>query len=80
VAHHQSEKFNLKDLAERSSRLQEDLKDKTAALHIDLSCLSHMASSMNGKPSMHISKHMVGKAMKADNRFVPSGQVVMSAR
>jgi len=39
-----------------------------------------MASSMNGKPSMHISKHMVGKAMKADNRFVPSGQVVMSAR
>jgi len=80
VAHHQSEKFNLQDLTERSSRLQDDLKDKTAALHIDLDCLSHQASSMNGKPSMHISKHMVGKAMKADDRFVPSGHVVMSAR
>jgi len=80
VSHHQSEKFNLKDLLERRSRLQEDLKDKTMALHIDLNCLSHESSAMHGRPSKHISKHKLSRAMKVDSNFVPSAHVVMTAR
>mmetsp|Transcript_99568 Transcript_99568/g.257292 ORF Transcript_99568/g.257292 Transcript_99568/m.257292 type:complete len:466 (+) Transcript_99568:195-1592(+) len=40
-SHHESEKAVLQDLVDRVARLKEDLKDKTAALRIDVTCLTH---------------------------------------
>jgi chromosome segregation ATPase len=56
MEHHQSEKFNLKDLVERNHRLKEDLRDKTTALHIDLNCLTHEIVHASGKPTKYYSK------------------------
>lgn len=78
-SHHQSEKTNLKDLADRRERLKEDLRDKTSALHIDLNCLTHEAVRLNGKNWAGLSKNKLSKAIKMDSGFVP-GAVAMSAR
>mmetsp|Transcript_33906 Transcript_33906/g.97579 ORF Transcript_33906/g.97579 Transcript_33906/m.97579 type:complete len:443 (+) Transcript_33906:103-1431(+) len=78
VHHHQQEKGNLKELQERRERLKEDLRDKTASLHIDLNCLTHEAVSFNGKASTSLSQHKLTKAMKLDRSFVPGA--VRSAR
>mmetsp|Transcript_81830 Transcript_81830/g.162447 ORF Transcript_81830/g.162447 Transcript_81830/m.162447 type:complete len:473 (-) Transcript_81830:26-1444(-) len=43
LAHHAEEKANLQDLNERMERLKDDLRDKTAALHIDGDCITHQA-------------------------------------
>jgi len=43
LAHHAEEKANLQDLNERLERLKDDLRDKTAAMHIDGDCLTHQA-------------------------------------
>ncbi|CAE8741615.1 unnamed protein product [Polarella glacialis] len=56
----------------RSERLKDDLRDKTAALHIDLNCLTHEATHMNGKPGKVISKNRLPRALKVDPSFVPS--------
>jgi len=77
-AHHQTEKQILQDLQERRERLKDDLRDKTAALHIDLNCLTHEASHMNGKPTKALSKSKITKAMKVDPMFVPiSGATIV---
>merc|ERR1719217_1651311 len=73
--HHQSEKSILADLQERRERLKEDLKDKTAALHIDLNCLTHEAMVMNGKASKSLSKNKLSRALRVDPSFVPMPQV-----
>lgn len=76
---HQHEKSVLQELQEKRERLKEDLRDKTSALHIDLNCLTHEATSMNGKPSKAISRNKLPKAMKVDPTFVPSpGHTMMT--
>jgi len=72
MGHHQSEKANLQDLNERKERLKDDMRDKTAALHIDLNCLTHESAHMNGKATTFLSKNKLSRAMKIDSRFVPS--------
>jgi len=72
VAHNEKEKDNLRELQERRDRLNDDIRDKTSALHIDLDCWSHStAGHHNGKPSMHLSKTKLNRALKVDPRFVP---------
>jgi len=70
--HHQNEKSVLQELNEKKDQLKEDLRDKTSALHIDLNCLTHEATSLNGKPSPAISRNRLPKAMKVDPSFVPN--------
>ncbi|CAJ1401656.1 unnamed protein product [Effrenium voratum] len=70
--HHQNEKTILQELQEKKEQLKEDLRDKTAALHIDLNCLTHEATCLNGKPSPAISRQRLPKAMKVDPTFVPN--------
>eukprot|EP00435_Cladocopium_sp_Y103_P047429 s103_g13.t3 len=62
--HHQNEKNILQELQEKKEQLKEDLQDKTCALHIDLNCLTHEATCLNGKPSPAISRQRLPKAMK----------------
>lgn len=69
---HRHEKSVLQELQEKLERLKEDLHDKKAALHIDLNCLTHEATQMNGKPGKAISRNKLPKAMKVDPSFVPS--------
>lgn len=71
-SHHQQEKSNLQELHERRERLRDDMRDKTAALYIDLNCLTHEAAHANGKPTTFLSKNKVSRAMKIDSRFVPT--------
>lgn len=75
--HHHSEKAILQDLQERRDRLKEDLRDKTASLHIDLNCLTHEAALVNGKPGKNLSKFRLGRAMKVDASFVPAADFSM---
>ncbi|CAK9006494.1 Probable voltage-dependent N-type calcium channel subunit alpha-1B (DOE-4) (Voltage-gated calcium channel subunit alpha Cav2.2) [Durusdinium trenchii] len=70
--HHQNEKSVLQDLQEKKEQLKEDLREKTCALHIDLNCLTHEATCLNGKPSPAISRQQLPKAMKVDPTFVPN--------
>jgi len=72
VGHHEAEKSNLQELNERRERLKDDMRDKTAALHIDLNCLTHDAAHTNGKPTTFLSQNKLSRAMKIDSRFVPS--------
>lgn len=76
--HHQAEKTALADLNERRDRLKEDLKDKTAALHIDLNCLTHEAAHSYGMPNTRLSKSKLTQAMKVDRGFVPMPSIVGS--
>jgi len=78
--HHQSEKNVLQELQEKRERLKEDLRDKTAALHIDLNCMTHEATQLNGKPSKAISKNKLPRAMKVDPNFIPSPGHTMLAQ
>eukprot|EP00929_Paragymnodinium_shiwhaense_P112922 TRINITY_DN81190_c0_g1_i1.p1 TRINITY_DN81190_c0_g1~~TRINITY_DN81190_c0_g1_i1.p1 ORF type:complete len:460 (+),score=126.11 TRINITY_DN81190_c0_g1_i1:105-1484(+) len=84
--HHQSEKSILNDLQERRERLKEDLRDKTAALHIDLNCLTHEAMVLNGKAAKSLSRNKLSRALKVDPSFVPmphvghSGGMPLTAR
>jgi chromosome segregation ATPase len=78
TSHHQTEKQILQDLQERKERLKEDLRDKTAALHIDLNCLTHEATYLNGKPSKTLSKSKISKAMKVDSTFVPIPNITIA--
>ena len=70
--HHQHERNILQELQEKKEQLKEDLQDKTCALHIDLNCLTHEATCLNGKPSPAISRQKLPKAMKVDPTFVPN--------
>ena len=70
--HHQNEKVILHDLQEKKEQLKEDLHGKTCALHIDLNCLTHEATCLNGKPSPAISRQFLPKALKVDPTFVPN--------
>lgn len=70
--HHQNEKVILHDLHEKKEQLKEDLQDKTCALHIDLNCLTHEATCLNGKPSPAISRQFLPKALKVDPTFKPN--------
>lgn len=45
---HQKEKDNLQRLWERKKQLEEDLKDKTTACHIDSRCLNHGTLPIRG--------------------------------
>lgn len=69
---HSHEKNVLQELQDKRERLKEDLRDKTSSLHIDLNCLTHEATQMNGKPSKAISRSRLPRAMKVDPNFVPS--------
>lgn len=75
------EKTVLQELQDKRERLKEDLRDKTTSLHIDLNCLTHEATSMNGRPSKAMCRSRLGKAMKVDPNFVPSpgGRAIMVA-
>jgi len=73
--HHQNEKSVLQDLNDHRDRLKEDLRDKTAALHIDLNCLTHEATHLNGRPSKALSKNKMTRALKVDPNFVPMPSV-----
>lgn len=70
--HHKKEKTVLGDLQEKRDRLKDDLRDKTASLHIDLNCLTHEATLMNGRAGKVISRERLPRAMKVDPSFVPS--------
>jgi len=71
VGHHEVEKGNLQSLAERKERLKDDLRDKIAAMHIDLNCLAHETAYRNGKHSPSISKTKVSRATMLDSNFIP---------
>lgn len=45
--HRQVEKSILTDLQEQMDRLKEDLRDKTAAINIDMNCLTHQNEMMS---------------------------------
>merc|ERR1719171_950870 len=60
----------LATLMKHKAQLQEDLKDKTGALHIDLDCLSHsVVYQKSGKSSTP----RPGRVLKMEPSFVPSG-------
>jgi len=69
--HHATEKTNLHDLKERLQHLKDDLRDKTASLHIDLNCLTHEGNYINGKATNTLSKEKYHRAMRLDRSFVP---------
>lgn len=71
VGHHELEKNNLQNLNERKERLKDDLRDKTAAMHIDLNCLAHESVYRNGKHQPYLSKTKLTRATMMDNSFVP---------
>lgn len=60
----------LTTLTKHKEHLKEDLKDKTAALHIDLDCLSH--ANVYGKGSK-VRTPRPGRSLKMEPSFVPSG-------
>mmetsp|Transcript_33632 Transcript_33632/g.94467 ORF Transcript_33632/g.94467 Transcript_33632/m.94467 type:complete len:453 (+) Transcript_33632:106-1464(+) len=76
--HHSQEKGNLHDLKERRDRLNEDLRDKTAALHIDLNCLTHEGAHTTGgngtarQSKSTLSRDGYRRLMSMDRSFVPS--------
>lgn len=75
--YHKKEKTALGDLQEKRDRLKDDLRDKTAALHIDLNCLAHEAALTNGRAGKVIAKDNLPIALKVDPGFVPSPGVSM---
>jgi len=66
-----NEKFTLSDLKRNKMRLQEDLKDKTAAMHVDLDCFVHDVISQGGRIVKTLSAPKVAKAIKIDPSFAP---------
>eukprot|EP00927_Polykrikos_kofoidii_P082698 TRINITY_DN8286_c1_g1_i1.p1 TRINITY_DN8286_c1_g1~~TRINITY_DN8286_c1_g1_i1.p1 ORF type:complete len:476 (+),score=80.17 TRINITY_DN8286_c1_g1_i1:103-1530(+) len=76
--HNESEKNILSELTSRRSRLKEDLKDKTSALHIDLNCLTHQSQHYNGQSSRNISRDRLDLATKVDPMFVPMATATIS--
>lgn len=79
TGHHQSEKSVLKELQDRRERLMEDFRDKTAALHLDLTCLTHDVTQLNGKPSTLLSPSKLSRAAKVDHAFVPGASPMRTA-
>jgi len=69
-SHRQNEKNILTALGEQVERLKEDLKDKTVALNIDVSCLSQVS---DGKGSAQVTP-------KGTPKSTPKGAKVRSAR
>lgn len=69
--HNEQEKINLRELSERRDKLKDDLRDKTAAMHIDLNCLTHQAEQRNGKPSSFLSLPRLSIANTVEPGFVP---------
>lgn len=79
INHHQSEKGHLKELQDRRERLKEDLRDKTASLHIDVTCLTHEGVGHDRKSSAGFSNTKLSRStMKVDRSMMPRG--VQSAR
>lgn len=60
----------LQQLMQNKAQLQEDLKDKTDALHIDLDCMSH---SVVYQKAQKIRTPRPGRALRMEPSFVPSG-------
>jgi len=80
VGHHQLEKTNLKDLQERRERLEEDLRDKTASLQIDLACLTHEGvARMGGAKARGGPKLKSQRGMRVDNTFAHAPRSSMPA-
>jgi len=72
--HRMDEKTALTELQHNRERLKEDLRDKTAALHIDLNCLSNEAHNWNMKsPRPSPKNRTMAKSMNIDPIFSPSG-------
>lgn len=70
----QQEKHTLQELIQNRDRLRDDLRDKTAALHIDLNCLSNEALHWNSSPtSTNISRQKFKNSMGIDMNFTPMG-------
>lgn len=76
--HHQTEKAALQELQHRMSQLQEDLKDKTAALRIDVACVTqdsvqYQFSSRPKSQGSRVGSATMPKVGGADmTAFVPS--------
>mmetsp|Transcript_29098 Transcript_29098/g.66942 ORF Transcript_29098/g.66942 Transcript_29098/m.66942 type:complete len:446 (+) Transcript_29098:59-1396(+) len=70
---HMGEKGALADLQHHKEQLEEDLRDKTTALHIDLNCLTHEALNWHGRAVQNVSKTKLGFALKVDPTFTPAG-------
>lgn len=68
--HHQSEKYLLQELTEQRDRLKEDHRDKTAALQIDMHCLTHEAAHLRGgKSPRHLGKSKMQYSPLKDSTF-----------
>jgi len=68
--HHDSEKQHYQQLHHAKDRLKADLDDKTKSLHIDLNCLTHSATHVNGKPISNLNKTRLSKAFAIDPMWV----------
>jgi len=70
-----AERTTLHELTQTRSRLQDELQNKTCAMHIDLNCLAHEATYSNGRIVKKISKIKLGLAHAVDPSFVPKSNV-----
>lgn len=71
VANHEQEKSNLQDLQQRRDQLKDDLRDKTAGLHIDLNCITHEVVRLNGQTWTGLNKSKASWMNKVDRTWVP---------
>jgi|Transcript_87481 chromosome segregation ATPase len=71
--HKQSEKTVLTALGEQVERLREDLRDKIAALNIDVACLEHIndSTSWNGKAPSSAQVSTLKSARRNHSRATP---------
>lgn len=73
---HSQEKTVLVELEKRKAQLQEDLADKTKALHMDLDCLSHTVVAQGGRSIKSLATPRFQRALKVEPNFTP----IMSMR
>lgn len=66
------EKRTQQELEMRKTQLQEDLKDKTRALHIDLDCLSHTIVSQGGHNVKALASPRFKRSLKMEPNFAPA--------
>eukprot|EP00929_Paragymnodinium_shiwhaense_P079223 TRINITY_DN41222_c0_g1_i1.p1 TRINITY_DN41222_c0_g1~~TRINITY_DN41222_c0_g1_i1.p1 ORF type:complete len:505 (-),score=139.89 TRINITY_DN41222_c0_g1_i1:627-2141(-) len=69
--HYSNEKAWLQDLKDKRGDMKCNLKDKTEALHLDLGCLSHEATTDGGRPVLGVSRARLHRAQKVDPGFEP---------
>jgi chromosome segregation ATPase len=76
--HRQQEHSILTELQQHMERLREDLKDKTAALNIDLNCLTHVSEA--GSPNLADPSSRARYSSLMKKMSSPGGSAIRSPR